>query len=225
MEGNLMADIETIEGLMTEARYFWSVVKTAPADYQVTADQAAMLDTLTTDAEASLDSRTTLENQLTTARADFKVDFIELAVFFRALRQSVKNNPATTDVQRAELHLTTDGDDDGDSLIDALAVAPLLSVEQTGIRQHTIYFFMPGEKSSGTKKPNGVHGCKIYLKIGDAPPASIKDCALITTDTKSPYTYNLEPEDTGKKAHYIGVWVDKDDAPSPPSETFSITIT
>jgi hypothetical protein len=220
-----MADIDTIEGLMTEARYFWSVIKTAPTDYQVTADQAATLETLTTAAEASRDNRTDLENQLTTVRAEFKGDVEELDAFFRPLRQSVKKNPATTDVQRAELHLTTDGGDGGDSLLEALATAPLLSVEQTGIRQHTIYFFMPGEKSSGTKKPNGVHGCKIYVKIGDLPPASIKDCALITTDTKSPYNYTHEPEDAGKKAHYIGVWVDRDDAPSPPSETFSITIT
>ncbi|HVE59158.1 MAG TPA: hypothetical protein VNB22_20210 [Pyrinomonadaceae bacterium] len=218
-------ELDTIEGLLTEARYFWTVIKNAPNDYQVTDDQAAMLNTLTTDAEVSRSTRTALENQLTTARADFKEKLTVLDGFFRPLRQSVKNNLATTDVQRAELHLTTGGGDDGDSLLDALAVAPLLSVEQTGIRQHTIYFFMPGEKSSGTKKPNGVHGCKIYVKIGDPPPASVKDCALITTDTKSPYIYTHEPEDAGKKAHYIGVWVDRDDAPSPPSETFSITIT
>lgn len=221
-----MAEIKSIEGLMTEARYFWSIVKMAPTDYQLTTEQAAMLNNLTTDAETALDARTALDNQLTTARADFKDKITALDEFFRPLRQSVKNNPATTDVQRAELHLTTgDGGDGGDSLIDALATAPLLSVEQTGIRQQMIYFFMPGEKSTGTKKPNGVHGCKIYVKIGDAPPASIKDCALITTDTKSPYNYRHESEDAGKKAHYIGIWVDKDDATSPPSETFSITIT
>ncbi len=219
-----MADIETIEGLMEEARYFWNIIKTAPSDYQVTTEQAALLDTLTTAAETSLDTRTTLENQLITARADFKVDFTELAEFFRALRQSVKNNPATTDVQKAELHLTTDGGD-GDSLIDGLAEAPLIFVEQTGIRHHTIRFFMTGEASNSTKKPGGVHGCKIYVKIGDPPPTSIKECQLITTDSKSPYTYQHEPEDAGKKAHYIGVWVDKNDAPSPPSETFTITIT
>lgn len=219
-----MADIKSIEGLMTEARYFWNVVKTTPTDYQVTTEQAAMLDTLTTAAETTLNNRTTLENQLTTARVSFKVAIEALEEFFRALRQSVKNNPATTDVQRAELHLTTDGDD-GDSLVDGLAEAPLIFVEQTGIRHHTIRFFMTGEASNSTKKPNGVHGCKIYVKIGDPPPASIKDCALITTDSKSPYTYQHEPEDAGKKAHYIGVWVDKNDAPSPPSETFTITIT
>lgn len=219
-----MADIRTIEGLMTEARYFWNVVKVNPTAYQVTAEQAVMLNDLATAAEGSLDIRTTLENQLITARADFKVDFTALAEFFRALRQSVKNNPATTDVQLAELHLLTDGGG-GDSLIDGLAEAPLIFVEQTGIRHHTIRFFMTGEASNSTKKPGGVHGCKIYVKIGDPPPVSIKDCALITTDTKSPYTYTHEPEDAGKKAHYIGVWVDKDDVPSPPSETFTITIT
>jgi len=220
-----MADIRTIEGLMEEARYFWNIVKVNPTAYQITSEQATMLNDLATAAEGSLDIRTTLENQLITARADFKVDFTALSEFFRALRQSVKNNPATTDVQRAELHLTTDGGDDGDSLIDGLAEAPLILVEQTGIRQHLIRFFMPGEASNSTKKPKGVQGCKIYVKIGDPPPASVKECGLITTDSKSPYNYNHEPEDAGKKAHYIGVWVDKDDDPSPPSETFTITIT
>src|ERR1044072_8432108 len=102
-----MADIETVEGMMTEARYFWNVVKAAPENYQMTAAQAAQLNDLATAAETSLTARTNLENQLPTARTDFKTKFAALSAFFRPLRQSVKDNPATTDVQRAELHLTT----------------------------------------------------------------------------------------------------------------------
>lgn len=218
-----MADIETIEGLMTEARHFWNVIKTTPTDYQVTVAQAEQLNTLTTAAEDSLTARTNVENQLTTVRTDFKVNFDTLEKFFRPLRQSVKDNPATTDVQRAELHLLTDGG--GGNIGDALVNAPLLMVEQTGILQHLIRFYMPGEASNSTKKPNGVFGCKLFQFIGAAPPAALKECQLITIDSKSPYLYQHDAEDAGKKVHYIGVWVDKDDNQSPQSETFSITIT
>ena len=218
-----MAEIKTIEGLMTEARYFWDVVKTTPTDYQITADQATQLDALTTAAETLLASRTALENQLKTARTAFKAAFEALEDFFRALRQSVKDNPATTDVQRAELHLLTDGG--GGNVGNALEFAPLLLVQQMGILQHIIRFFMQGEASNSTKKPYGVFGCKLYVKIGDAPPVDLSECQLITIDSKSPYLYEHDSADAGKKAHYIGVWVDKDDNTSPQSETFSITIT
>jgi hypothetical protein len=217
-----MAEIDTVEGMMTESRYFWNVVKSDPTAYNITAAQAATLNDLTTAAETALAGRTSAENALTLARAMFKAAFMALAAFFRPLRQSVKDNPATTDVQRAELHLTTGGGDD--DLGDPLAVAPLILVEQTGIRQHTIRFYMPGEDSDSTKKPKGVKGCNLYLKIGDAP-ASLKDCSLITMDTKSPYTYVHDAENIGKQAHYIAVWVDNDDSQSPQSETFSVTIT
>ena len=217
-----MADIETVEGLMTEARHFSNTVNTSPTTYQLTAAQATMLDDLTTTAEATLAARTNTENQLVTDRAAFKTAFGKLSEFFRPLRQSVKDNPATTDVQRAELHLTTGGG--GDDFGDPLATAPLLLVEQTGIRQHTIRFFMQGESSNSTKKPKGVKGANIYKKIGTAP-LSLKECSLMTMDTKSPYVFEHDAEDAGKQAHYIAVWVDNDDNASPQSETFSITIT
>lgn len=215
-------NLDTVEGLMEEARYVCETIKNSPTDYQMTAQQATRLEALTTAAETSLDNRTSLENQLTTARTVFKGDFKALEDFFRPLRQSIKKNPATTDAQRAELHLLDE--DGGDALIDGLATAPLLFVEQAGNRNHLIRFFMTDEEPHSKRKPKGVHGCKIYVKIGDLPPASRKDCQLITTDTQSPYNYEFAPEDAGKKAHYIGVWVDKEDQPSPESAVFSITI-
>lgn len=217
-----MADIDTIEGLIIEARYFWNTVKGNPTAYQITEAQADKLDELTTAAETGLTVRTDAENNLTTKRGIFKSAFSALAPFFRRLRQSVKENPATTDAQRIELHLATGGG--SADLTDGLAVAPLLLVEQTGALTHTVKFFMTGESSNSKKKPNRVDACKIYLKIGEFP-TGIKECSLIAVDRKSPYVYEHEPEDIGKQAHYIGVWADDDDDTSPPSETFSITIT
>lgn len=216
--------LNTIEGLMTEARHFYETIKGDPTAYQVTTAQAATLLALVTGAETGKTDRDLAKEELVLKSAVFKAAIEALEEFLRPLRQSVKDNPATTDVQREQLHLLTDGGD-GESIANALASAPLLLVEQSGIRQHTVRFFMQGEDSDSTRKPKGVKGCNIYVKVGDELPTSVKEAALITMDTKSPYNYTHEPEDIGKKAHYIALWVNNDDEKSPQSETFSVTVT
>ena len=217
-----MADIDTIEGLMTEARHFNDIVFPAPADYNISEAQANALKVLVQTAEAALVARTAAENALTVARAEFKAAFEALSDLFRPLRQSVKENPATTDVQRAELHLTGgDAPDAGD----ALNFAPLVFVENSGVHQHRVNCFMQGEQSGSTKKPKGTLGAKIYCKIDGAATADLKDYDFITLDTKSPYIYDFDAANAGKQAHYIVLWTNTDDDTSPQSEAFSLVIT
>lgn len=218
-------NLDTVEGMMTESRYFYDRVNGRPTDFQMTAAQADMLRTLVQDAEGALVQRTADDNRLVTSRAVFRTAFDVLSKFFRALRQSIKDNPATTDVQRAELHLTTAGDGGGGSAFGALEFAPLVLVEQSGIHQHLIRFFMQGADSNSTRKPKGVLGAEIYQKIDGAATTALKDYALITLDTKSPYIYDFEAADAGKTAHYICLWTTADGDKSPQSEAFSLVIT
>ena len=217
-----MADIRTVEGLMTEARHFSDIVFVNPTAYSISETQAGELKNLVQNAEAALAARTTAENALTVARAEFKADFEALSDLFRPLRQSVKENPATTDVQRAELHLTSSAVPDAG---DSLDFAPLVLVENSGVHQHRINFFMQGEQSGSTKKPKGTLGAKIYCKIDGAATADLKDYDFITLDTKSPYVYDFEATNAGKQAHYIVLWTDADDNTSPQSEAFSLIVT
>lgn len=220
-----MADIETVEGMMTEARYFLDTIVATPTDFSVTAAQSDTLKDLVQNAEGSFAARTAVENSLITSRAAFKTDIDLLSKFFRPLRQSVKDNPDMTDTKRAQLHLDTDDGGSAPDLGDPLALAPLVFAETAGVHQQLVRFFMQGEASNSTKKPKGVFGAKIYQKIDGSATTDLKDYSLITTDTKSPYIYEFDAGDAGKTAHYICRWVDKDDNASPQSEVFSIVIT
>jgi hypothetical protein len=129
------------------------------------------------------------------------------------------------DADRAALHLATGEGGDDDSAADALEFAPLLLCELVGVHVHRVRFFMQGEASDSTKKPPGVLGAKIYLKIDGAPSTDLKEYQLITMDTKSPYDYTHSAANAGKTAHYVAVWTTKDDDDSPQPEAFSLVVT
>ena len=110
-------------------------------------------------------------------------------------------------------------------IADALEFAPLLLVEPSGVHIHRIRFFMPEESSNSTRKPRGVLGAKLYLKIDGAAGTDLKEYQLIAMDTKSPYEYAHSAANAGKTAHYIAIWTTKDEEDSPQSEVFSLVIT
>lgn len=216
-------ELDSVEGLMSEARHFHDEIKADPTAHNITAEQADMLDELTTATETDLKKRIATENELKTDRAKFRASRTALSNFFRPLRQSVNKNPATDDVMRARLHLSKSETDDDDG--DPLEFAPLIYVEQAGIHEQLVRFFMQNEKSTSTKKPKGVMGAKIYQKIGGEATTDLKDYTLITIDTKSPYLYKHDAANAGKIAHYICLWTTADEDLSPQSEVFSLVIT
>jgi len=102
--------------------------------------------------------------------------------------------------------------------------APIGRVEVTGVRKHTIHFVDETTPTSKAK-PAGVRGAEIWLKIGMTPPASQDEMDYITTDTRTPYTYDFEPADAGKTAYYWLRWVNSKGDPGPWSAMVSATIT
>lgn len=76
-------------------------------------------------------------------------------------------------------------------------------------------------------KPERAEAARVYMKLGDPPPASIDEMQFMGVDKFSPYTMEFEPADAGKRAHWAVVWAEKIDDPSldgPQSEVFSATI-
>lgn len=211
-------------GLISEAENFISVTTANPAHYGLTAAQITDLTNKTGTADNAFTDRKNAENAFRVAVATFKEKLKSLETTLRQLRRIVQANPATTDADRAALRLSTGEGDDG-NVADALEFAPLLLCETAGVHVHRVRFFMQGEASGSTKKPPGVLGAKIYLKIDGAASTDLKEYQLIAMDTKSPYDYTHSAANAGKTAHYVAVWTTKDDDDSPQSEAFSLVIT
>jgi hypothetical protein len=89
---------------------------------------------------------------------------------------------------------------------------------------HTIRIF--DENTPETiRKPRGVSGCEVYVKIGGDAPVGLSDCKYQNFTRKSIYRVEYDGENIGKQAHYIFRWHITDDSVSPISPTASATIT
>jgi len=75
------------------------------------------------------------------------------------------------------------------------------------------------------RKPAGVDGLEIWLKIGGTPPGSEKDCQFLTLDTRTPHTVDFDAADAGKMAYYMFRWQFRDGSKSAWGDTVSATIT
>jgi len=75
------------------------------------------------------------------------------------------------------------------------------------------------------KKPRGVMGCEIWVKLDGPPPTDEKECTFLTLDAFTPYLAEYEGADAGKMAHYLMRWRLRDGSVSAWGETISATIT
>ena len=72
--------------------------------------------------------------------------------------------------------------------------------------QHTIHYtdqVSPWRKA----KPDGVHGCEIWMKIDGDAPIDPSELSFLTTDTSTPYTATFEGKYGGKTVYYWFRWV------------------
>ena len=89
--------------------------------------------------------------------------------------------------------------------------------------QHTIH--IADEQSSGSKaKPEGVHGCEVWIKIGDPAPVNASELTYIATTTHTPHVKNFDGTDGGKKVHYWLRWVNTTGKPGPWSGNISARV-
>lgn len=100
---------------------------------------------------------------------------------------------------------------------------PVATIDTSQRLQHTISF--GDEETPGNrKKPAGVMGCEIWMKIGDAP-TDPSELTYLATDTRTPYTVTFDGADAGKLASYMLRWTNKRGERGPWSQTVSATIT
>lgn len=89
--------------------------------------------------------------------------------------------------------------------------------------RHTIQFVdeaVPRRKA----KPDGVHGCEIWVKIGGEAPKDASELTFLATDTATPYVADFEGADAGKIAYYWLRWVNTRGEHGPWGNTLSAMI-
>jgi hypothetical protein len=100
--------------------------------------------------------------------------------------------------------------------------APFALVDYGKLR-HTIRFRDKNTPDTD-KKPDGIMGAEIWLKIGGEPPVDNKECEFLALDTATPYLNTFEAADAGKTAYYLLRWVSKNGDKGEWSEPVTATI-
>ncbi|MFY9235144.1 MAG: hypothetical protein WAO58_11885 [Fimbriimonadaceae bacterium] len=100
---------------------------------------------------------------------------------------------------------------------------PVLKIDHSQRQEHTLSWVDETTPTS-IAKPAGVYGCQLFLKVGGAAPTGIQECRQVVTDTKTPYTYDFDPEEWGQPAYWIGRWENTRGEPGPISETVTATV-
>ncbi len=130
-------------------------------------------------------------------------------------------NPAMTDAIRAEMGITIP--DKTPTKVPVPATRPILEIGTAQRLKHIVKF--TDENTPNSKaKPNNVFGMKVFRFIGNADPATLGDYSLLDTATATPYESNFAEADAGKKAFYIGCWVNRAGEAGPQSQVVSATI-
>ena len=65
----------------------------------------------------------------------------------------------------------------------------------------------PGAPGTGSRgKPDGVERCNLRYKMGGTAPASVNDCPLAASGTRSPITLSFSGSDAGLRIYVYGQW-------------------
>ena|SRR5437868_4178711 len=140
----------------------------------------------------------------------------------RAQARQLQNSPNTTDADRAALGLTVS--DGRRTATPAPTTRPVAVVDTSQRLRHTINF-SDEQTPNSRRKPDGVRGCEIWVKVGDPAPSDPDQLRFLALDTATPYVAEYDGADSGKTAHYMLRWLSTRGDAGPWSQTVSVTIT
>ncbi|CAN5303148.1 hypothetical protein BH10ACI1_BH10ACI1_02960 [soil metagenome] len=209
---------------LEQTTMFHTFINANPTAYGFTQDEVDELRNKNQTFGTSLGDFNTKQTATRAARQQKDIDREPDEEQFRWMVKQFNSRPNVTNADRINAAVPPKSEAVG-SIIADLSNPPLLLVEQSGVHEHRIKFFMPSEDSDSTKKPQGIDFVQIFQKIGGEASTNLKDYQLVAFDRKSPYSYTHDATDVGKTAHYIGVWATDEDLKSTQSEVFSLTIT
>jgi hypothetical protein len=163
-------------------------------------------------AQADADTKLQAKN---TARREYEG-------LLRAQAQQLQNAPHTTDADRAAFGLTISTG--RRTAAPAPTTRPVAVVDTSHRLRHTISF-SDEETPNSRRKPDGVRGCELWVKVGDPAPTDPAELRFLALDTATPYVAEYDGADAGKTAHYMLRWTSTRGEAGPWSQTVSATIT
>jgi hypothetical protein len=143
----------------------------------------------------------------------------------KALRKFVAqwlaNNTKVPDSERQRMGLTVKSKTRTASAIPTSC--PMGSIDFSTRMQHTISFVDENTPHSKAK-PEGVHGCEVWVKVGGEAPKDPSEFAYLATDTATPFVTSFNGEHVGKTAWYMLRWVNTRGERGPWSNTISAMV-
>jgi len=147
-------------------------------------------------------------NKQNRTTADVQAKNDARANYEKALRkfiaQWLSNNPKVPDAERQRMGLTIKSG--AHTAVGTPTSSPIATVDFSTRLQHALPFV--DENTPTTKaKPDGVHGCEIWIKLGNPAPVNDSELSFLGVCTRSPYTVSFKGDDAGKTAYYWLRWV------------------
>lgn len=201
------------------ARQFQTVATVNPADYGLTMGQLTDLNAAIQTFRTDLAAHIAAQASARTARQAKDDSRENLEQILRSYFRIVKASPGITDAKLSALGIPIADSSDAAPT----ATRPVGAVDTSERLRHTIDF-RDEAAPNNKRKPAGVVGCEIFVKIDGAPPVDDGECDFLTLDTATPYVAQFDGAQAGKMAHYMFRWRLKDGV-SPWGTTVSATIT
>lgn len=151
-----------------------------------------------------------------TAKDDARYDYEKVIRPFVA--QWLSNNSKVTDSDRTRMGLTVKSGTRTPA--PAPTTCPVGIIDFSVRQQHTIRYYDEASAHSNAK-PDGVHGCEIYMKVDGDAPKDASELTYVATCTAAPYTVKFDGSKAGKTVYYWLRWVNTRGECGPWSSTMS----
>ena len=136
-------------------------------------------------------------------------------------KQWLSNNSRVLNSDRERMGITVKSDTR--TRVAKPDTAPVGTIDFSARLQHKIHYgdqATPGRKA----KPEGTHGCEIWMKIDGAAPVDETELTYVATATRSPYTKTFEGKNATKTVYYWLRWVNTRGEVGPWSSVISATV-
>jgi hypothetical protein len=121
----------------------------------------------------------------------------------QAVKQYMAPNPTLTDAEREKLGLPVYKTTRTPAPV--ATTFPDFDIDTSMIRRVSIHFYDQGKKKTKAK-PEGQHGAEIRYAILDEPPTKVANLNNSNFDTHTPFTFEFEEDERGKKLYLALRW-------------------